>query len=328
MSTSSQVRVDWRWQTRTRSRRQSMRERWLVTGARGFLGRRVCGSLRDRGFEVVPLDHHPPPQENGLVADLATQVPKLDEAPDVVVHLASLVHHQASGALFEQTITLGTQNLLASLDRFETGPRAFIYASSVAVYGLTSGELLPESTPPTAASPYGGSKRRAEELIADWAKPRAVAATMLRLPGLVGAGMVGSLPRLIRALERRRYVGIGPGTARRSLVLASDVAEALPSLAGCEGVFHLTDRVHPSFLDFEAAICERLGRRLPVRIPLAAARIIGRLGDLAQAAGLTAPFSSEILERTTSTLTFDDSAAVAQLGWAPRPVLEQIDRWI
>jgi nucleoside-diphosphate-sugar epimerase len=303
-------------------------ERWLVTGARGFLGRRACAALRARGHRVVPLDHHPPAQEGGLVADLATGPPDLGDPVDVVVHLASLVHHRAEARAFERAIVDGTANLLEAVDRLGRLPRAVLYASTVAVYGPIGGELLPETTAAIATSPYGGSKRRAETILAEWAAARGVRTVALRLPALVGAGMAGSLSQLVRALARRRYVGIGPGTTRRSLVLATDVAAALPRLAAADGVLHLTDRAHPSFLELERAICRRLGRRAPPRIPIAAARLLGRVGDLVAAAGGGAPFTSEVLERTITTLTFDDRTAVERIGWSPTPVLERIDDWM
>lgn len=304
-----------------------MSERWLLTGARGFLGRHAHATLVERGVEVVPLDHRPPAQPGGLVADLATEIPRLGSPADVVVHCASLVHHQASDEAFERTIVGGTRNLLAAIDRLGTAPWAFVYASSVAVYGPVRGELLSETTPATATSPYGRSKRVAEEIVSEWSQRRGVKATVLRLPALVGPGMVGSLATLVAALRRQTYVGIGPGSARRSLVLAEDVAAALPALSRQEGVFHLTDRIHPSFRQIELAVRSRLGRRPPPRIPLAAARLIARVGDLIGRAGLETRFSSGTLDRATTSLTFDDSRAVERFGWAPRAVLEEIGGW-
>lgn len=306
-----------------------MSERWLLTGARGFLGGHAHAALVERGVEVIPLDHHPPAQPGGLIADLATAVPDLGpRPPDVVVHLASLVHHQASGEAFERTIVGGTRNLLAAIDRFERAPRAFVYASSVAVYGPVRGEALAETTPATATSPYGRSKREAEEIVAEWSAHRGTRSTLLRLPALVGAGMVGSLAELVAALRRRTYVAIGPGSARRSLVLAEDVAAALPELSRQQGVFHLTDRRHPTFREIEVAVRAHLGRRPPLRIPLLVARLIARAADLARRAGFEARFSSEALRRATTSLTFDDARAATCFGWSPRPVLDEVDRWM
>ena len=306
-----------------------MSERWLVTGARGFLGRHACDALRGVGCEVVPLDRTPPAQPDGLVADLTEGPPDLaSKAPDVVVHLASLVFHAAPGDAFERAIVGGTRNLLAGLDARPTPPRSFIYASTVAIYGALEGELLAESTEAAATSPYGASKWKAERLVSQWAEERGVRAAMLRLPGIVGRGMVGTMTTLIDALARRRYVGIGPGTARRSLVLADEVAAALPALSEVDGPLHLTDRAHPSFVELEAAICRRLGRRRPWRIPGLAARAVGLVGDAVQALGMSPRFTTDTYKRTTSTLTFDDTRAVRRIGWSPTPVVEAIDTWM
>lgn len=306
-----------------------MSERWLLSGARGFLGSHAQRVVESRGVEVVPLDRPPPGQPGGVVADLAQREPDLGgRSFDVIVHLASLVHHSATGAEFERAIVGGTRNLLTAVERSGRMPRAVIYASSIAVYGPVRGHLLPETTPLRATSPYGGSKRRAEGIVEEWARRRGVAAAILRLPALVGSGMVGSLATLVAALERRTYVGLGSGSARRSVVLAADVAAALPRLSRVSGVFHLTDRAHPSFREIETAVRAHWGRRPPPRIPLPLAGLVARGADLARRAGLATRFSSETLARATTTLTFDDSRAVDRLDWSPRPVLENLESWL
>ena len=112
------------------------------------------------------------------------------------------------------------------------------------------------------------------------------------------------------------------------MMKAEDVAAALPDLAGASGTFHLTDRAHPSFLDLETAIRARLGRRPPPRLPLPMARLLARVGDLAERAGVEGAFSTPVLERTLDTLTFDDSLAVERFGWAPTPVVERVAEWV
>lgn len=334
-------------------------ETWLVTGARGFLGRHVLRALAERPDieRVLTLDRRRPATTGGLVADLGAGPPDLgplltddhseeaggdagdtetdSAAPaiDVVVHLAGLAHRLASAAEYRRSHLRGTQNLLTALDRLGPPPRAVVFASSVAVYGRREGGLLPEETPIAPVSNYGAAKADAEAVLTTWAERRRVEAAVLRLPLLVGRQAPGNLGRMLRALERHRYVSVGPGSARRSMVLAEDVAALLPRASRHGGTYHLTDRHHPSFRELEEALCRALGRDLPPRIPLRTARLAARLGDFATRlseplTGRRAPFDSAVYERMTSTLTFDDDKAVRRLGWAPRAVLEETERWI
>jgi nucleoside-diphosphate-sugar epimerase len=71
----------------------------LVTGASGFIGRRLCRRLRDLGAEVTPASRQPPPPESlgrWQQVDLqdATQARRLvaETRPDVLFHLASQVN--------------------------------------------------------------------------------------------------------------------------------------------------------------------------------------------------------------------------------------------
>lgn len=337
-------------------------ETWLVTGAAGFLGRHVLTALAESPAidRVVTLDRRRPAVEGGLVADLAEEPPDLGKlfglgsafgpgpglgagrTIDVVVHLAGLAHrdglahraHRAGDAvLHRRSHVHGMQNLLTALDELGERPRAVLFASSVAVYGRDSGGLLTEETPLAPTTDYGAAKADAESLLTGWAARRNVTASVLRLPLLVGREAPGNLGRMIRALERHRYVGVGPGSARRSMVLAEDVARLLPRASRQAGTFHLTDRRHPSFRELEQVVCRVLGRALPPRMPLSLARPLARLGDLAGRVSeplldRPAPFTGETLRRMTSTLTFNDDRAVRRLGWSPRPVLEEAERWV
>ena len=58
----------------------------------------------------------------------------------------------------------GTKNLCAALERRGV-PRAFIFISTVAVYGCEYGEEITEEYPLGGKTPYAMSKRLAEEFL-------------------------------------------------------------------------------------------------------------------------------------------------------------------
>ena len=296
----------------------------LVTGSQGFLGRHVTRGLEAAGWEIRSVDREPGPSV--LQFDLCQEVPRLPARTwDAVFHLAGLAHSVPRSAheseRFFQVNVGGTQNLLRALDQPGIDVGGVVLVSTVAVYGLESGELLDESTPRNAEDPYGSSKRQAEDCVTEWCEARGARCGILRLPLVAGANPPGNLGAMIRGLRRGRYLGIGDGSARRSLVLATDVAEVLPLVAEHGGVYHLTDGVHPSFRELEGALCGAMGRSRPRRIPLAIAVAGGRLGDaIGAVTGRDIPLNSRVVSKMTSTLTFSDELARRDLGWCPRPV--------
>lgn len=58
--------------------------------------------------------------------------------------------------------------MLQGLEGSQTSPKAFIFISSVAVYGRENGINISEDAPLLAKDPYGLSKIQAEKLVLDW----------------------------------------------------------------------------------------------------------------------------------------------------------------
>jgi nucleoside-diphosphate-sugar epimerase len=263
-----------------------------------------------------------------VVADLASGAVDLQEGNyRHVYHVAGLAHVEPRSEEEKRRFTIvnleGTRALLNGLERCAELPRCLLLVSTVAVYGVDEGTLLDEATERRAIDPYGLSKRQAEDVVQEWGTRHGVRTAIVRLPLVAGRGAPGNLRRMVTAIAAGRYLGVGTGAARRSMVRAADVAEALPAAAEAGGVFHLTDGQHPSFAELEAALAAALGRRLPPRLPLMAARALALAGELIET--LTrrrAPFNRRALTRMTSSLTFSDERARSTIGWSPRRVLD------
>jgi len=306
----------------------------LVTGGTGFLGRYLVRRLAESGYDITLLARRPIEPYRTIVADLRQpELPPLDAVFDEVYHLAGLAHtvpaSRAAGERFFQVNTEGTHRLLEALERAGRPPGALVYISSVAVYGLEEGSLLDEETPRRASDPYGASKREAEDLVMEWSARHQVRASIVRLPLVVGRGAPGNLRAMIEAMCKRRYWGVSPGTARRSMVAAADVSEILPRLARTGGVFHLTDGEHPSFAELEEALAAALGRKAPRRLPGWIARLAAWAGDvLERVTGVAVPINSRVLRKMTSTLTFSDGRARRTLSWKPTRVLDRLSELV
>jgi nucleoside-diphosphate-sugar epimerase len=285
----------------------------LLTGAYGFLGREIQQVLSE--YEIVTHGRN-----HGVIkCDLSVDEPVLPVV-DIVIHTAGKAHSIARTTLEKQdffTVNVnGTRNLLNGLA--SNLPKAFVFISSVSVYGRDSGIDISEDEPLLATDPYGRSKIEAESMIELWCKKNNVICTILRLPLIAGSSPLGNLKSMIDGIRKGYYFNVAGGIAKKSVVLGKDVAAIIPTAAAIGGIYNLTDRVHPSFASLAALISKQLDKSAPLNIPLWLAVIIGKIGDLL---GKRSPINSNKLKKMISDLTFDDSKAFKILGWRPTSVL-------
>lgn len=289
----------------------------LISGNSGFLGKVLHTFLR-KGNNVKGLSR----SNSEYNIDLAYNSFSLDKYFDLVIHVAGKVHQvkfdKTESNEFFYINVHGTYNLLKALESNQL-PKSLIFISSVAVYGLKEGNQINEDSPLLAKDPYGLSKIRAEALVQEWCKKHEVICTILRLPLVVGSNPPGNLGAMIKGIQKGYYFNIDGGKARKSMVLAEDIAKNILKAGEVGGIYNLTDGYHPNFEELSQLIAKQLGKDKVLNMPYLPAKIAAKIGDLA---GKFAPLSTEKLNKITSTLTFDDSKARAVFGWNPTPILD------
>jgi nucleoside-diphosphate-sugar epimerase len=210
---------------------------------------------------------------------------------DLVVHLAALLHISDPPpnmlAEYERINVQGTAMVLAAAR--EEGVRRVVAVSTIAVYGRTRGALLDENSPAQPNTYYAETKLAAERLaLAARGADGHPLATVVRPAAVFGPRLKGNYAHLVRALARRRFVPVGPGHNRRTLVFDEDLASAIaiaarrPEAAG--GLYNVTDGGTHSMGEIIAAMCSALGRPTPrwhapiapVRAAVAAASVVSR----------------------------------------------------
>jgi len=288
----------------------------LLTGASGFLGKTLIRSFRK--YDVTALGR----TSSDIIHNLTSGIPDLPSC-EIVLHAAGKAHSfaktKAEKLDFFNVNFKGTANLLKGIERSPVLPKSFVFVSSVSVYGLDHGILIGETFPLNAKDPYGLSKIQAEQIIQDWCAKNSVICSILRLPLIAGPTPPGNLRSMVRGIKRGYYFNIAGGKAKKSIVLAEDIAKIIPKVAEVGGIYNLTDGYHPSFSELAELIAKQLGRSRPTNIPIWLAKLMARSGDIL---GSRAPINSDKLKKITSDLTFDDSKARLMLGWNPTPVLE------
>lgn len=133
----------------------------------------------------------------------------------------------------------------------------------------------------------------------------------------------GNYERLTHALARNRFIPVGNGLNRRTLVYDKDVGRAAvlavshPAAAG--EVFNVTDGTFNSVQDIISAICAALGRKSP-RFPLPLPPIrfaAGLMEDTAKALGFRTPLNRAMVDKYTEDIAVSGEKICSLLGFKP-----------
>lgn len=296
-----------------------MKPNLLLTGASGFLGKIMSESFMKK-YRVISIGR----KSGDIRVDLAKQVPEIGDQINVVVHAAGKAHvipksEDEKKEFFDVNVQ-GTKNLLFGLITSVKTINFFVFISTVSVYGCDKGNKIDESKLPQPNTPYGKSKLQAENILKEWCDKYEIPLLILRLPLIAGPNPPGNLGAMIHGIKSNRYFSVNKGVAKRSVVIAVDVAKIIIKKEGSEGIYNLTDDYDPSFRELETVISIQLNKALPKSIPLVFAKILGRIGDICS----FLPVNSYIIDKMTNDLTFSCEKAKQDLSWNPQKSVDHI----
>jgi nucleoside-diphosphate-sugar epimerase len=274
----------------------AMRPRILVTGATGFLGAAIVKACLCDGFNVrttgrstnstLALPDYAP-------ADLLCreQIAPLLSGVDMIVHAAGLAHQFGRArhdmARFTEVNVGGTENIIRAAVHF--GIQHVVLISSVAVYGRSAEN---EDVPCYPRGPYAESKYQAEQRAMEIAASSDLRLTVLRPATIYGEGDPGNVARLMRAIDRRRFIRIGKGDNRKSLIHRDDVASACLAVLQSRGSGISTYNISAppcTMYEIVEGLAAALHRKIP-RWHLPSGLIVGMADLSARLAGERGPF--------------------------------------
>ena len=148
--------------------------------------------------------------------------------------------------------------------------------------------------------------------------------TVLRLGAVYGSRIKGNYERLTHALARNRFIPIGSGLNRRTLVYDRDVARAAvlavshPAAAG--RVFNVTDGEFHTLNEIIESICSALGRKPPrLSLPIGPVRwAVSILENAGCMIGYQSPIGRATIDKYTEDVAVDSSRIQTELGFKPQ----------
>lgn len=317
----------------------------LVTGASGYVGKRLCAMLGSKGIPVRALYRRKdPPGELVALAehaadsggsrgstfelargDLGSEADARRAVDGVaaVIHAAALARDWGPAAAFRAANVEATARLARAASA--AGVREFILVGSVAVHGFGHHESSTEEGPYYPLDhPYPASKLEAERIVLAMDGP-GFRTSSIRLGYVYGPGDTTSTYRMFDAAVRGAFGYIGEGSRRTSVVYVDDACAALGAALGNEAVagqaVNVVSGEAIAWSDFADVVYGTLGllprpRRLPRALALVAARALEAAYRLAGSVE-GPPLTTYRVRRSTVDYVFSNAKARHLLGFSP-----------
>jgi len=287
--------------------------RTAITGASGYLGRAVAAHLQEHGHDLLLLGRvgetgqlaRLDPDTLHALPDSAMPLDEHLQAVDNVIHLAARLQERQGMQVADflaDNVALTERVARAAIS---AGVRRMVFASSRLVYASVSGAPCRESQPGLPDTPYGISKRFAEDVLEYCARDTGMTVISLRIGQVLGMGQRGT-PVAVRFIEQARagepVAMHGQGRAVRDFVYIRDVVRAFacaldPDVP--EGAYNIGGGQGLSIAEMAATV----------------AGVI--LGDRSRVCHL--PTAQD----DNSSYRMDCSKAAELLGWQPKWTFEQ-----
>ena len=278
-------RVD-RFRTRSLPLDLPDRQRWLVTGGTGFVGRRLTEALAGDGHDVTVLTRDTQRARNlSAPFRVVTSLDQIDssEQIDVVVHLAG--EPVAGGPWtparrqrIERSRPEMAKRLIELIRRLEMKPKVLVGASAVGWYGDCGEAVLDEGA--DYRDCFAHRSCEAAEAAAAEAERHGVRVLVLRI-GLVLGREDGLLAQLLPPFDLGLGARLGSGRQWMSWIERDDLVRLIAFASTHEALRGPVNAVAPHAVtnrEFTKALARALRR--PAWFVLPRVLLVGALGDM------------------------------------------------
>jgi nucleoside-diphosphate-sugar epimerase len=260
----------------------------LVTGATGFIGRRLLKRLRDDGYHpralVLPDDAVPIEWGDAVHVsrgDVSHRAQVMAAMRDVatVFHLAAVVGDWGSDADHERITVRGTEHVLG--EAAQSGARA-VLASSVVVYGNAIGSQVCDEQRPMGRplGAYSRSKQAQEGIAHQLEAQQGLKVTVVRPTNVYGPGSRPWVDMVVAQLQSGEPTLVGGGRRCAGLTYVDNVvdvfvrAAAAPAAVG--RAYNASDDNGVTWLRYFTELAKMVGSPEPHSIPDWVARAAAR----------------------------------------------------
>ena len=305
----------------------------LVTGATGFIGRRLVAQLLDEDVTVRALAL---PQEDAplawgdrveVIRGDVRKLPEVERAVDgaaAVFHLAALVG--ATGSYEDHwTVTVeGSRNVYAAA---AANAARVIVTTSICAYGdrIARDVCREDGQRGAWQGPYGRAKQGQEDAAIQAQEDNGLAVTIVRPANVYGVGSGPWVEGMLALIAAGAIAVVGEGSGNAGLVHVDNVADALRLLlhnnASVGRTYNVCDGLDVTWRGYMDDLCALVGApALPSvdahELRTAALQNENLKGHVEQKE--FSVFSLEALNLVASDNRFDTARIREDFGWTPR----------
>jgi nucleoside-diphosphate-sugar epimerase len=259
--------------------------RIFITGALGFIGRRLVERYRADGVQVSGVDIHADPALSVVAGDITRPGPWQDAliGSETVIHTAARVGFSGPEESCWRINCHGTRNVLDAAVKAEV--RRFVHISSIVAFGFDYPDGVDEHHPVrTNGVPYVDTKVASEQIILQSHAAGEVACTIIRPGDVYGPGGYFWTVTPVREIAARRLMLPAMGRGHLSPVFIDDLVDGIVLAArhndASGQVFTLTGGETVETREFFGYYARMLHRRsiylAPTAVVLAVAAMAGR----------------------------------------------------
>ncbi len=261
----------------------------VVTGATGFIGRRIIDRLVSAGYApralVLPGEAVPRAWAQGVeiargdVTDQASVEAAL-QGSRTVVHLAAIVGDWGAEELHQRVTVDGTAHVLRATAA--NGGRALL-ASSVVVYGDAIGrDVCSEEHPHgRALGPYSRSKQAQERVAQELEASQSLRVTIIRPANVYGPGSAPWVDSTVAQLRGGGPCLVGGGKQNAGLIYVDNLVDLFLGIAANPATvgrtYNACDDLDVTWKRYFSDLAELCGAPRPKSIPRFVASIAASL---------------------------------------------------
>ncbi len=305
-----------------------------VTGATGFLGKKVVERLARSGRTVLALGRNKAIGEQLITIGIPFKSVDLTNKAEVIlalkhakaiIHCAGLSTVWASKSEFEQANVLAVEHVLEAAKMHQIDKLVHISTPSI-YFDYTPKLQLTENSPlpKQFVNEYAHSKWLGEQLVRQ-AALGGLPAIILRPRGLFGPGDTALFPRVLKALKRNMLPLINGGEAIIDLTYIENVVDAallaLEAKSAQGQAYNITNDEPQTFRELLQQLSSCIGlsfktKRVSYRKAYAAAKVLESVYRLL---GLRTepPLTCYGVGLVSTSMTFDISKAKNELQYKP-----------
>ena len=291
----------------------------LVTGANGFIGRRLVQVLTEHDYIVRRCTRSVDGSSDVVVGEIGPETDWNTAILGVttVVHLAALVSDRVKEPIAEFRRVNVDGTLALAHHCMRAGVKRFVYLSSIGVNGIQSSRPFTELDAPHPREPYAISKYEAEQGLSQLVRSGGMEVVIIRPPLVYGPDARGNFDRLLRMVSKSVPLPFGAIHNKRSYVALDNLIDLIITCiehpAAANETFLAGDGEDLSSTELLHRIAKALDK--PVRLFPVPVFVLTFLASLLG--------KGAMVRRFCDSLQVDISKAQALLGWKPHVSVDE-----